>query len=142
MQKKIGNTLLGLGSISAAGVLIWGWKMGVLSSSRVGAAAGIGRMFFFLLYLPVPIILAMMGGILAHKEQVRKRWFLQKISLWASLLLILFVVVFVGFNLIHNVKYYGGGAVLHVLALNMGFVFPMLLLSGVLFYMGRLSVRN
>ena len=142
MQKKIGNALLGIGAISTVGVLIWGWKLGILSFYRVGVAAGIERLFFFFLYLPVPIILAVIGGILAYKKQVMGSGFLRGMSLGISLLLLLIVIGSVGLNLVYNLKYYGGSAIVYVLALNVGFVFPLLFLSGVLFYIGSLGIRN
>jgi len=60
-------------------------------------------------------------------------------ALVVSLLLLLVAAGFTMENVMNNIRYYGGEGALGVLIQNLFFDLPLLLLSGLLFYLSRLG---
>lgn len=142
MYRTIGKVLLMVGVLITAGVVIWGWNTGVFDCSRTGAGIGLRRVFFLVLYLPIPIAVTSVGFALAFKDSIAKSILAKKVMLVIAALLLLFAMSFVAVNVMGNIRYYGGGDVLKVLMLNLIFALPILFLSGLLFFMSRVVIKN
>jgi len=141
MTQKLGRFLLGLGILSTAGLLTWGWGQGFFSFGDKGVAIGIDRAFFFFVYLPMTALISVSGVVLSYSKKVRKVWF-RRIFFVTSLLVFLVAVNFILVNIKVNIRYYGGEDMLRVLILDLIFATPLLFLSGMLFYFGILRRTN
>lgn len=145
MNRKIGKVILVVGTMITAGVVMWGWNAGIFGFSQTDAGVGLTRAFFLLIYLPIPIIVIAIGLSLAFKDTIKnaiaKSVPLKISMLVISILLFLFAMGFMGVNITWSIRYYGGD-VPKVLILNLLFVSPILVLSGILFFTSRVVVRE
>jgi len=137
MYKKIGVVLLVVGLLTTVWVVIWGWNTGVFDFSRTGAGVGLGRLFFLFFYFPLSISLTIVGLIFAFRERVTRSTLIKKFSLVISILLFLFAAVFVASSVTHSY--------IEDIDDVLGFfiiVLPIVFLSGLFFFLSRLTVKN
>ena len=142
MSKIIGRALLVAGLLMMVGVLIWGWYSGIFDFSQTGAAIGLRRLFFYFLYLPIPMIIAVAGLVLMSKNWIASNVPLKMMALVMSVFLFLSAIIFVAFNVMGNVMHYGKEDMLKVIVLNLIFTLPVLFLSGLLFFSSRIISKN
>ena len=137
MYKKIGVEFLVVGLLTTVWVIIWGWNNGVFDFSRTGAGVGLGRLFFLFIFFPASISLAISGLILAFREWIARIILIKKIALVISILLFLFAAVFVASNVTHSY--------IEDIDDVLGFIIialPIVFLSGLFFFLSRLTVKN
>jgi len=137
MRQRLGQSLLLVGLLATAGVLLWGWREGVFALSQTGPAVGLGRAFFAILYLPLALSLVVLGIILTGRGRVAPRW-LRVVAAFFALVALGFVLMGVAGNL----TYYAGRDVYRVLLQNLILASPLLLLSGLLFVAGKVNLGD
>jgi len=142
MFRTIGKVLLVTGLLATVGTAIWGWNNAVFNFSQTGTALGLRRLFFYLLYLPIPMSVAAVGLVLTFRDRMARTITMRKIALVISILLFLFAMSFVAFNVMSNIMHYEGEDVLKVVTLNFVFTLPILFLSGLLFFSSRAVSRD
>ena len=142
MSKTIGKVLLAVGLLTTAGIFILGWNSKVFDFSQTGAAIGLRRLFFYYLYLPIPMIIASVGFILISRDWLESIIPLKRIALVISAFLFLSAIIFVSFNVMGNIMHYGKENVLEVFVLNLIFTSPVFFLSGLLFLSSRVISRK
>lgn len=131
-KKVIGASLLGVGVLMALVGGVWSFQQGLWDFTRDGPSVGISRVFFLVLFLPTALLLSAGGLILWRPEWVVKSQIVQNGFGVGSFLSVLAALLFVGSNVMWNIKYYGGVGVGGVLFINLLFALPLLLLGGVL----------
>ncbi|MBT9282723.1 MAG: hypothetical protein KM312_08815 [Hydrogenibacillus schlegelii] len=137
MYKKIGVVLLVVGLLTMVWEVIWGWNTGVFDFSRTGAGVGLGRLFFLFLYFPVSMSFTIVGLILAFGEWVTRSILIKKFALVISILLFLFAAVFVASNVTHSYIEDADDVLgFFIIAL------PIVFLSGLFFFLSRLTIKN
>ncbi len=139
MSRTIGKLLLVMGLLMTGGVVIWGWDNKIFDFSQTGTAIGLRRLFFLLLYFPIPMSVTVVGLVLTLRGWIVKSILVKRAALVISVLLFLFAMSFVVFNTMGNIEHYEGKDVFKVLIINFVFALPILFLSGLLFFISRIA---
>lgn len=142
MSGKIGKLLLLLGLLATAGTIIWGLTNGIFSIAQSGESVGLRRLFFFFLYLPVPLSIVVIGFVLIFRDRLTRNIPVSRIALIISVILLLIVANFTIEGVARNIRYYGGRGVLQVLMQNFVFTIPLFFLSGLLFFLSWFVTRE
>lgn len=139
MFRMIGKLFLGIGLLTTAGIVIWGWDNKIFDLSQTGTAVGLRRLFFLLLYLPIPMSVTIIGLALTFRDWIARSIIVKRIALVASALLFFHIISFVVFNIIDNIIHYEMNNLINVLMTNFVFASPILLLSMLLFLISRMD---
>jgi len=139
MPRIVGKIVLLIGLLATVGVAGWAFSHALFDFTQKGAGVGLGRVFFFFLYLPTALCVLIGGVLLAFRDRVTENGVVKTGALVVSLLLLLVAAGFTMENVMNNIRYYGGEGALGVLIQNLFFDLPLLLLSGLLFYLSRLG---
>jgi hypothetical protein len=118
MSRIIGKTVLLIGLLVTVGVIGWAFSHELLDFTQKGAGVGLGRVFFFFLYLPTALCVLVGGVLLAFRDRVAENGVVKTGALVVSLLLLLVAAGFTIENVMSNIKHYGGEGVPGVLILN------------------------
>jgi len=138
-KKVIGASLLGVGVLMAFIGGVWSFQQGLWDFTQGGPSVGISKVFFLVLFLPTVLLLSVGGFILCRPEWVVKSQIAQYGFGVGFFLSVLAALLFVGSNVMWNIKYYGGVDVGWVLFMNLLFALPLLLFSYVLSRAARQS---
>jgi hypothetical protein len=125
-KKVIGASLLGVGVLMAFIGGVWSFQQGLWDFTQGGPSVGISKVFFLVLFLPTVLLLSVGGFILCRPEWVVKSQIAQYGFGVISFLSVLAALLFVGSNVMWNIKYYGGVDVGWVLFMNLLFALPLL----------------